>query len=98
MYKKDPTQNSKQLGNLLLRYKQFLKPPQQSVLKEVVGVVKEVVGVEVGVKQFEYNVSSRTVYVKTASVIRNEIVRQKGAIKKALIERLGEQNSPVDFV
>ena len=98
MKKKDPTGNSEQLGNLLARYKKIFKPPQQSVIVEVVAVVTEVVGVTVFTHQFNYTVSSRIVYVKTPSLIRSEILKKKSEIKKALIERLGEGNAPTDFI
>ena len=98
MKKKDPAQNSEQLGNLLLRYKKIFKPPQQSVLLEVVAVVKEVVGVDVSTSQFSYTVASRVVYVKTPSIIKTEILKKKAVIKKALSERLGDQHGPIDFI
>lgn len=98
MKKKDPTYNPDQLGNLLERYKKVLKPPQQSVIKEVVSVVNENMGLSVLSSQFEYKVSSRVVYIKTGSLVRTEILRKKEVLKKALIERLGESNSPVDFI
>jgi hypothetical protein len=98
MQKKDPTQNNQQLGNLLLRYKKLIKPPQQTVVAEVVLVVKEIVGVDVRQNQFTYAVSSRTLYVKSPSIIKTEILRAKNELLKALRERLGENNSPVDFV
>lgn len=98
MDKKDPTRNSEQLGNLLLRYKKIFKPPQQSVLKEVVVVIKETLGFEVQLHQFEYTVSSRVVYVRTPSILKTEILKNKALIKKALIERLGESHSPLDFI
>jgi hypothetical protein len=60
MKKKDPAQNSQQLGNLLLRYKRIIKPPQQSVVIEVVAVIKDVVGLDVTSNQLEYTVSSRS--------------------------------------
>ncbi len=98
MQKKDPVQNSEQLGNLLLRYKKIFKPPQQSVLLEVVVVIKEVLGIEVSTTQFSYTVASRVVYIKTPSIIKTEILKKKEIIKKALAQRLGDQHSPVDFI
>ncbi len=98
MRKKDPTGNSEQLGNLLLRYKKIFKPPQESVLIEVARVVSEVVGVSVSSKQFNYTVSSKIVYIKTPSLIKSEIIKKKADIKKALSERLGEGNVPLDFI
>jgi hypothetical protein len=98
MKKKDPAQNSEQLGNLLLRYKKIFKPPQQSVLLEVVAVIKDVLKIDVSPSQFSYTVSSRTVYIKTPSIIKTEILKKKEVIKKALNERLGDHHSPVDFI
>lgn len=98
MNRKDPTENNQQLGNLLLRFKKIIKPPQQSVIKEVVEVVCEVVGVERNLLQFEYNVLSRTIYIKSHSLIRTEILKKKVEIIKALKERLGENNYPTEFI
>ncbi|MEK7462041.1 MAG: hypothetical protein AAB618_00495 [Patescibacteria group bacterium] len=98
MKKKDPTHNNQQLGNLLLRYKKLIKPPQQSVINEVVEVVGKVVGVGVISSQFTYNVSSKTVYIKTSSLLRTEIIKNKTIIIAALKERLGEKNHPVEFI
>ncbi len=98
MGRKDPTQNAAQLGNLLLRYKKHFKAPQGSVLAEVVVVVKEVLGVTVSVRQFSYSVPTRVVYVKTPSIIKIEIIKNKKQILKTLRERLGEQSCPVDFI
>jgi hypothetical protein len=98
MKKKDPAHNSQQLGNLLLRYKKIIKPPQQSVVIEVVSVIKDVAGFDVTTKQLEYTVSSRTVYVKTPSVLRTEIIKKKSEILKALTERLGDNNCPINII
>jgi hypothetical protein len=96
--KKEPTDNPEQLGNLLERYKRTIKPPQQSVLNEVVLVIQDSLGFYVSRNKFDYNVSTRVVYIKTNSLLKTEILRKKSVIKKALSERLGEVNSPLDFV
>ncbi len=98
MDKKDPTQNDSQLGNLLLRYKKIFKPPQQSVLEEVVRVVKEITFLDVTTSQFTYHVPSRTIYIKTPSLLRVEILRSKPVILKALRERLGEHHGPTELI
>ncbi len=98
MKKKDPTQNSQQLGNLLLRYKKIIKPPQQSVINEVVVVVKDILGYEVLPHQLGYTVSSKTVYIKTSSLLRTEIIKKKSEIIEALCQRLGKDNCPKNFL
>jgi hypothetical protein len=98
MKKKDPTLHEGQLGNLLLRYKKVLKPPQQSVIKEVVQVIQEVLGVTVATSQLTYQVTARIIYIKTPSLIRSEILRAKPKILTVLKERLGEQVAPIDLI
>lgn len=98
MRKKDPTQNNQQLGNLLLRYKKLIKPPQSSVINEVVLVVGEVLGVVLLPSQFDYNVRSKTIYIKTPSLLRTEIIKKREIIIKTLRERLGDNNYPIEFI
>jgi hypothetical protein len=98
MDKKDPSSNTGQLGNLIERYKKILKPPQSSVVKEVIGVIEEVVGIKVSAHQLEYKVASRTVFIRTPSVIKGEILQRRDLIKQKLTDRLGELNAPVNFL
>jgi hypothetical protein len=96
--KKDPRSNDGQIGNLFKRYQQKFKPPQKTVIVEAVVVIEEVTGIVVPHNQLSYTPHTRTLYIKTPSIIKSEIFRQKEGIKKALQKRLGESYSPVDVV
>lgn len=95
MEKKDPTLNENQLGNLLLRYKKNLKPPQASVQKEFVAVVEEVTGLILRNDQVEYSVATKTIVLKTPSLLRSELKLKHPEIMSLLVERLGRENAPI---
>lgn len=94
MKKKNPNESVHQLGNLLARYKAILKPPQASVEKECLMVIKEVSGIELLPHQVSYTVSTRTLVLKTPSLLRSELMLHRQAILTELKKRLGEKGSP----
>jgi hypothetical protein len=96
--RKDPNQNENQLGNLLERYKKILKPPQASVEKEAILVIKELTSITVHSHQISYTVGSRTLVIKTPSIIRSELKSHHPAIIKELQGRLGAQNAPTTII
>jgi dienelactone hydrolase len=98
MKKKDPSQSSAQLGNLLLRYKKILKPPQASVEKEAIVVIKEVCGLELQVGQISYTVATRTLYIKAPSLLRSELLMRRTGILEALRSRLGDDSYPTTIL
>lgn len=94
MKKKDPAHHTQQLGNLLLKYKSLIKPPQSSVVKESIEVIKEVTGLTLVESQLTYTVTTRTLVIKAPSVLGAEIKRHHELILKTLTTRLGEGNAP----
>lgn len=90
MQKKDPTLNIQQLGNLLERYKKHLKPPQASVEKECIDIIKDLCGLVVQPHQVSYSVSTKTLHIKTPSIVRSELVMKYPDIMTELKRRLGE--------
>lgn len=90
MQKKDPILNAQQLGNLLARYKKFIKPPQASVEKECIVVIKDLCGYTIQPNQVSYTVSSKTLYIKTPSIMRSELILKYPTILTELKKRLGE--------
>lgn len=94
MKKKDPNESVHQLGNLLARYRAILKPPQASVEKECLVVIKDVTGIELRSHQVSYTVSTRTLVLKTPSLLRSELMLHRQAILLELKKRLGEKGSP----
>jgi hypothetical protein len=94
MKKKDPSESVHQLGNLLARYKAVLKPPQASVERECIMVVKEVTGIELLPQQVSYTVATKTLVLKTPSLLRSELLLQRQGILIELKKRLGEKRAP----
>ncbi len=87
----------KHISDLFERYKNKIKPPQSAVIKEFVEVVKEVLGFDIKPEQCSYTVNTKTLYLKTPSVLKSEIIRQKTTLLKKLKESLG-QNSPEQII
>lgn len=98
MRKKDPNESVHQLGNLLARYKAVLKPPQASVEKECVIVIKDVTGIELLPQQVSYTVSTKTLVLKTPSLLRSELMLHRQAILSELKQRLGEKGAPETII
>jgi hypothetical protein len=98
MKKKDPNDSVHQLGNLLLKYKGLLKPPQASVEKECIVIIKSLTGMELNPQQVSYTVATRTLVLKTPSLIRSELMMQRQAILKELQRQLGEKNAPLTII
>lgn len=86
------------VSDLFAVYRNRLRAPQGSVIKEVVEVVEEVVGISVDKKYFSYNVSTKTVSCNATSLVRSEMKLKQGEITRALQQRLGEQNSPKFYI
>lgn len=99
MRKKKPADtNESQIGNLLLRYKKHLKPPQASVEKECVEVIKEITNFLLKDNQVKYTVSSRTVHLQIPSLLKSELKAQYPNILLALKNRLGAAHSPTTIL
>jgi len=98
MRKKNPGENSAQLGNLLERYKKIFKPPQASVEKEAIVVIADVCGITLQPHQLSYTVATKTLYVKAPSLLRSELFMRRTAILEALKGRLGEGNCPTTLL
>ena len=87
----------KHISDLFERYKNKIKPPQSAVINEFVGVVKEVLDFDIKPDQCSYTVTTKTIHLKTPSVLKSEILRQKNTILGALKKQLGT-NSPEQIV
>jgi len=96
--KKDPTQNENQLGNLLARYKKIFKPPQASVEKECIAVIIEVCGITLLPHQIEYQVATKTLQLKTPSLLRSELKLKSGLILAELAKRLDASTTPTTLL
>jgi hypothetical protein len=98
MKKKDPSDNDRQLGRLLERYKTILKPPQASVEKECIVVIEELTGIVLRPHQVRYTVPTRTLTIKAPSILRSELSLHKAAILNALKKRLGHSTTPTTII
>jgi hypothetical protein len=87
----------KHISDLFSRYKTTIKPPQSSVTKIFIASVKEVSGIDITTEQCEYKVSSKTIYLKTPSILRSEILRQKKMILDRTKTSLGD-SAPSDVI
>lgn len=96
--KKPADANESQIGNLLLKYKKHLKPPQASVEKECIEVIKEVTGFLLKEGQVKYTVSSRTLHLQVPSVLKSELKAQYPNILLALKSRLTAAHSPTTIL
>jgi hypothetical protein len=94
MKKKDPNESKHQLGNLLLKYKSLLKPPQASVEKECIVAITTVTGITLLPHQVSYSVASKTLVLKTPSLLRSELMLRRVDILEECKRRLGEKGGP----
>jgi hypothetical protein len=94
MKKKDPNESMHQLGNLLLKYKSLLKPPQASVEKECITAITHVTGITLLPHQVSYTVATKTLILKAPSLVRSELMLRRGDILEECKRRLGEKGSP----
>lgn len=90
--------NESQIGNLLLRYKKHLKPPQASVEKEAIEVIQEITGFLLKVDQVTYTVSSRTLHLQIPSLLKSELKPQYPNILLTLKSRLTAAHSPTTIL
>jgi hypothetical protein len=87
----------KHISDLFERYKTKIKPPQSAVIKEFVAQVDEVLGFSIGPEQCSYVVSTKTLHLRTPSVLKSEILQQKTTILRKLKVSLGP-NAPEQII
>ena len=87
----------KHISDLFSRYKNQIKPPQSAVIKEFVLITKKQLNFDIKTEQCSYSVATKTLHLKTPSVMKSEILRQKTPILKELRASLG-QNSPDQII
>lgn len=89
-----PPKPMKQIGDLFERYKKNLKAPQATVEKVCIEVIKKECGFDIDMKQLEYTVSTRTMYLRVPSLLSSELKLHRQQILNELKKRLGENGSP----
>lgn len=98
MRRKSKQSSITQVSDLFAVYKDRLRAPQGSVIKEVVQVVEEEMGIRVDKKYFSYNVATKTVSCNATSLVRSEMKLKQKEITVALQRRLGEKNAPHFYI
>jgi hypothetical protein len=86
----------KHISDLFQRYKNTLKPPQSSVIKEFIVVCEKITQHPLTPEQCEYLLNTRTIYLRVPSVLKSEILQQKPQLLTALKQQL-QQHAPQDI-
>ncbi len=94
----DSSRGPKSIAGFLDVYRKKIKAPQNSVIVEFVSVVKEVTFVKVNVSDCDYNPKTRTLYVKTSSVIKQDLLLRSPEILSRLEDKIGVSNSPHSII
>ena len=84
----------KQIGDLFLKYKKTLKPPQKTVEKACLDKIFIITGFKLNPEQITYTLSTRTVFLKVPSILKSEIKFHYQTILDDLEKELGKANSP----
>lgn len=82
------------VSDLFSVYKDRLKAPQRSVVKEFVVVVYEITNISIEERMCMYNVQSRTISCTAPSVIKSEILLRAPEILVRIQKRIGSKNTP----
>jgi ATP-dependent protease HslVU (ClpYQ) peptidase subunit len=82
------------VASLFEKYKQLLKPPQQTVQNAMVEIIKDVTGHTLHQGTVLYTVSTRTITLKVSSILKQEILLHQSELLLHARGRLGEKNAP----
>jgi hypothetical protein len=80
--------------NLFEKYKRTLQAPQKTVELECIRVVGEFFNIKLKEEQVEYVVSTRVLFIKAPSLIKQELKLKNNQILEELKKRLGAKSSP----
>jgi len=86
------------VSSLFEKYKQRLKPPQGSVIKEVIEVVEDITGIILENSQIKYSIHTKVISIQAPSLIKQEIKLKQDEILIHLKARLGVNNIPTIFL
>ncbi len=86
------------IGDLFSKYQNILKPPQRTVINEVVEVITDISGLTLTPTQVDYQVSTGTIFFKVPSALKTELRFYEEELKIHLQARLGLKNSPKLFL
>ena len=86
------------VSSLFEKYKKRLKPPQGSVIKEVIEVVEDITGIILENSQIKYSIHTKVISIQAPSLIKQEIKLKQDEILIHLKARLGVNNIPTIFL
>ena len=86
------------IKDLFAKYKTTLRAPQKTVEIETIRVVGELLGITLKEDQVSYTVSSRILYIKAPSIVRQEVQLKNSAILAELQKRLGVKSAPTSIL
>lgn len=82
------------VADLFEKYKTRFKPPQSSVIKEVIEVIEDITSFKLKPEQLKYSVHTRVVSLAVPGILKQEILLKQDEILIHLKARLGEHNAP----
>jgi len=82
------------VSDLFEKYKARFKPPQRSMINEVVEVITDITGLKIKPEQIKYSVHTKVISLAVPAVIKQEIIFKHDEIIIHLKARLGEYNAP----
>jgi len=82
------------IKDLFAKYKTVLKAPQKSVEIASVQVINRITRFHLKEAEVSYTVASRTLYIKTSSLIKQELCFHHEAILNDLEVSLGKKSCP----
>lgn len=90
MHEYSTPKQMKRIGDLFEKYRLCIKAPQATVEKACVRAIQDVTGLTVEQEQITYNVSTGTLHLTVASVLKSELKIHQTAIIQALEKELGD--------
>lgn len=86
------------IKDLFAKYRQTLQAPQKNVEMEALKVIGEILQITLKENQIEYTPSTRTLYLKISSLIKQEVKIKQKDILQALKQNLGPKSCPKSII
>lgn len=79
----------KHISDLFSRYQNKIKPPQSSIVKVFIAICEEETGFQLKEEQCSYSPTTKTIHLKTPSVLKSELLQKKDDLLRRLKIQLG---------
>ncbi|MDA8597123.1 hypothetical protein N9L26_02165 [Candidatus Pacebacteria bacterium] len=86
------------VSDLFAKYRNTLKAPEGSVIKEFCAVVEEVLDINVAKEQVAYSPYNKTLAIKKNGPLKTEIKLHEAELIAHLKGRLGEKTAPQTII